>query len=426
MIDFYKEFGNLGYLANYSHHGFYKDGVFYKTAEHYYQASKFNDLEIKNKIINSSTPKEASMIGRDVNNKRIDNFKNYKLDVMFEAVYLKFSQNKDIRTKLIETRNQTIREMTVKESFWGVGPNLDGLNHMGKILEKVRYQVKNDLIDQIIANSYKKKVYIIGHKKPDFDSFFSAYLLSKILKSFNVDAIFAVRDEDFIDKKMINDWLDFKYEVVTDYSDKYFILVDHNNLDGIDKTHVLGAIDHHKITGEVSDLIEIEYASCALLIYDLFKSRYAFSFKEKKLIALSVLSDTEFLSSSRFSSEDKKLYDELDANIDVSQFKRKYLITTDFSMDINSNLFYDFKEYRVGRRIIKRSLIRSYSADKDKYYNLYVSAMKQYNVNLIIWCDYEKLVTYVRYNDIDIIYPYFTTSTNLIINYLVNEKYLKK
>ena len=52
--------------------------------------------------------------------------------------------------------------------------------------------------------------------------------------------------------------------------------------------------------------------------------------------------------------------------------------------------------------------------------------MKQYNVNLIIWCDYEKLVTYVRYNDIDIIYPYFTTSTNLIINYLVNEKYLKK
>ena len=283
-----------------------------------------------------------------------------------------------------------------------------------------------DAFDQIIANSYKKKVYIIGHKKPDFDSFFSAYLLSKILKSFNVDAIFAVRDEDFIDKKMINDWLDFKYEVVTDYSDKYFILVDHNNLDGIDKTHVLGAIDHHKITGEVSDLIEIEYASCALLIYDLFKSRYAFSFKEKKLIALSVLSDTEFLSSSRFSSEDKKLYDELDANIDVSQFKRKYLITTDFSMDINSNLFYDFKEYRVGRRIIKRSLIRSYSADKDKYYNLYVSAMKQYNVNLIIWCDYEKLVTYVRYNDIDIIYPYFTTSTNLIINYLVNEKYLKK
>ena len=47
MIDFYKEFGNLGYLANYSHHGFYKDGIFYKTAEHYYQASKFNDLEIK-------------------------------------------------------------------------------------------------------------------------------------------------------------------------------------------------------------------------------------------------------------------------------------------------------------------------------------------------------------------------------------------
>ena len=54
-VEFYKEFGNLGYLANYSHHGFYKDGVFYKTAEHYYQASKFNDLEIKYVITDHTT-----------------------------------------------------------------------------------------------------------------------------------------------------------------------------------------------------------------------------------------------------------------------------------------------------------------------------------------------------------------------------------
>ena len=39
-VDFYKEFGELGYLAIYSNHGFYEDGVFYKTVEHYYQAKK--------------------------------------------------------------------------------------------------------------------------------------------------------------------------------------------------------------------------------------------------------------------------------------------------------------------------------------------------------------------------------------------------
>ena len=58
-IDFYKEHGPLGYLANYSNHGFIKDGVYYKTAEHYYQASKFDDEAIRKKIINAETTKEA-------------------------------------------------------------------------------------------------------------------------------------------------------------------------------------------------------------------------------------------------------------------------------------------------------------------------------------------------------------------------------
>ena len=134
-VDFYKEHGTLGYLANYSNHGFIKDGVYYKTAKHYYQASKFDDETIRKKIINAETPKEASIIGRDRNNIRKKNCRTKKLDDMYTAVYLKFSQNKDIRSKLIETRNQEIREMTTKESYWGIGPNFDGINHIGKILK---------------------------------------------------------------------------------------------------------------------------------------------------------------------------------------------------------------------------------------------------------------------------------------------------
>ncbi len=58
-IDFYKEFGPLGYLANYSNHGFTKDGTYYKTAEHFYQASKFDNKKVIDKIINCETQKEA-------------------------------------------------------------------------------------------------------------------------------------------------------------------------------------------------------------------------------------------------------------------------------------------------------------------------------------------------------------------------------
>ena len=308
-VDFYKEFGDLGYLANYSEHGFFKDGIYYKTVEHYYQSKKFNDKELVNKVIRSETPKEASNIGRDRDNKRKDNFKRIKLDVMHEGVLEKFRQNRDIRAKLIETRNDEIREMTVKESYWGVGPDKNGANHIGKILMEVRDEVKEEVLNDIINSCRDKKVYVIGHHNPDPDSVFSAYILTNILKSMGIDSVFSVRDDNYIDKELIDDYLEDKPIVIDNYDDKYFILVDHNNLDGISKDKVIGSIDHHIITGEVDNLIEIEYASCCLLIYDLFKDKYEFSIKERQLIGLSVLSDTDYLVSSRFGLEDKKLYD---------------------------------------------------------------------------------------------------------------------
>ena len=168
-LDFYKEFGELGYLANYSNHGFKKDGVYYKTVEHYYQSKKFDNKELIEKIINCDTPKEASNIGRDRNNKRIDNFTDIKLDVMYEGVLEKFKQNSDIRTKLIETGNEEIREMTTKENYWGIGPNLDGENHIGKILMKVRDELRNDLLEEIIKEhpeiKYERKGFPnVGHR----------------------------------------------------------------------------------------------------------------------------------------------------------------------------------------------------------------------------------------------------------------------
>ena len=425
-IDFYKEHGPLGYLANYSNHGFTKDGVYYKTAEHYYQASKFDDEEIRKKIICSKTPKEASNIGRDRNNIRKKNCRNKKLDDMYEAVYLKFSQNKDIRSKLIETRNEEIREMTTKESYWGIGPDLDGLNNIGKILMRVRKKIKNDLIKEIINNCKNKKIYIIGHHKPDADSVISAYLLTNILKSMKIDAVFSLRDKDIIDKELIKSYLNEEYEIVNDYNDKQFVLVDHNNLDGIPKENVIASFDHHRITGEVDDLIEIEYASTALLIYDLFKSKYNFSNKEKELIALSVLSDTEYLTSQRFTKEDRKLYDELNVNLNVEELKNKFFKTTNFNNSINVNLHEDYKEYDYNNQKINRSLIKSYSSDKDKHYDEYTNSMKSNIINLLIWCDYEKLVTYLNYNGVNLTYPTFTTSTYLILDYLEKQKYLKK
>ena len=104
-IYFYKQFGPLGYLATYSEHGFYKDGVYWKTSEHYYQAQKFDDDKVREMIINADTPKIASNIGRDKQFRLREDWEEVKQDIMYDAVYYKFKAHQDICKKLLDTFN---------------------------------------------------------------------------------------------------------------------------------------------------------------------------------------------------------------------------------------------------------------------------------------------------------------------------------
>ena len=421
MIEFYKEFGELGYLANYSNHGFTKNGIFYKTVEHYYQSEKFNDPEIKNKIINADTPKEASNIGRDRNLKRIDDFKSIKNQVMFDGILEKFRQNRDIAYKLIETRNKKIAEATIDEYYWGIGKDKSGKNVIGDILVRVRERIKEEILDSIISKCKNKEIYVLGHKNPDADSIISSYILSNVLKWLGANAQFAVLSEDYnyckSDIKLITDYVKVKPVIVDDVNNKLFVLVDHNNLEGLSSENVLGAIDHHIITGEVYDTLEIEYASTCLLIYDLFKDKYEFSDDEKELIALSVLADTDYLCSSRFTEEDKKLFDELNFKLDVSDLQKKYFLVNDMNLSIEDNLKVNYKEYDKITKI-KRSLIYTYTDDYKNNISKYVEYLRDKNEWLLIWCDFESKNTYVYFKGEIYEVGKLITSTNLIFKYL--------
>ena len=421
MIEFYKEFGELGYLANYSNHGFTKNGVFYKTVEHYYQSEKFSDPEIKKRIIDADTPKEASNIGRDRSNIRIPNFKEVKNQVMFDGILEKFRQHRDIAYKLIETRNRGIAEATVDEYYWGIGKDKSGKNVIGDILVKVRERIKEEILDSIISKCIDKEVYVLGHKNPDADSIISSYILSNVLKGLGANAQFAVLSEDYdyckSDIKLITDYVKVKPVIVDDIKDKLFVLVDHNNLEGLSKDNVLGAIDHHIITGEVYDTLEIEYASTGLLIYDLFKDKYEFSDNEKELIALSVLADTDYLCSSRFTNEDKKLFDELEFKLDVNELQKKYFLVNDMNLSIEDNLRVNYKEYDKSNKVY-RSLIYTYTNEYKEYFNKYVEYLRDKNDWLLIWCDFEGKNTYVYFKGEIYEVGKLVTSTNLIFKYL--------
>ena len=419
MVEFYKEFGDLGYLANYSNHSFVVDGVLYKTVEHYYQAMKYDDLDIRERIIKAETPKEASNIGRDRNNKRIDNFKSIKNKVMYKGILEKFRQNRDIAYKLIETRNSLIGEATIDEYYWGLGKDKSGKNNIGKILVKVRKQIKKEILNNILRKAKKEDaVYIIGHHNPDADSVFSSYLLSKILSKLGINAKFAFLDDYKVttnDEKLIRDYLEEK-PVIVDRNNK-FIFVDHNDLQGIDKGNVIGAIDHHIITGEVYDTLEIEYTSTGLLIYDLFKDCYHFTKKDKELIALTVLTDSEYLCSSRYREEDKKLFMTLEFKKNIKRLQKKYFVISDFTKRIESVIKDNYKEYNYNNVLIRRTMISSYTKEYKEYFEKYLEYTKENNY-LLIWCDYESKKTYINFQDEFIELDYILTSTNLILKML--------
>lgn len=429
-VDFYKEFGDLGYLANYSNHEFYEDGVFYKTAEHYYQAHKFDNPEVQKLIIDAKTPKEASNIGRDRKYIRRSDIDSVKNQIMYHGVYLKFYQNKDIMYRLIETRRKPIREMTTKEYYWGVGPDLSGENHMGKILVQVREALKKQLLEKILSKAKEQDmVYVIGHKRPDIDSIFSSYLLSNVLNHLGINSRPCILNNGYEvvenDKAMLKDYKTFDLEVLdsTNYS---FILVDHNHLDGLDKENVIGAIDHHMHTNEVDNVLEMEYASTGLLIYDLFKDVYPFSKEEKELIGLTVLTDTEYLTSSRFSEEDELLYDELGLELDVSSLQKKYFKISDFS-DFDQLLYSDYKEYDFEGEHINRSIIKSYTDEFNSYFETVKEHIKnKKGIWLVIWNNYESRETFAIFKGEVYRLDFFTTSTNLVLKYLKESKDVKK
>lgn len=143
-IYFYKQYGELGYLANYSDHGFELDGKYWPTVEHYYQAQKFESEELKEKIRNAETPKIASAIGRDRNNKLKDNWEEIKRDIMLVGVLAKFRAHPDILKKLLDTGEEEIVENTDIDYYWGCGTNKTGRNEFGKILVKAREILKKE------------------------------------------------------------------------------------------------------------------------------------------------------------------------------------------------------------------------------------------------------------------------------------------
>ena len=62
---------------------------------------------------------------------------------MTRALYTKVQMYEDVRNALLETRDNLIIETSQYDYFWGIGRDLRGHNHLGKIWMKIRDKINN-------------------------------------------------------------------------------------------------------------------------------------------------------------------------------------------------------------------------------------------------------------------------------------------
>ncbi|WP_281636899.1 NADAR family protein [Flavobacterium marginilacus] len=135
---------------------FVAEGITYKTAEHWMMAKKaelFNDQEILEKIIQANSPAEAKKLGREVRNYVDSLWLENRYEIVKQGNFHKFSQNKDLKEFLINTKERILVEASPVDSIWGIGMATDhkdinnpekwiGLNLLGFALMEVRYELK--------------------------------------------------------------------------------------------------------------------------------------------------------------------------------------------------------------------------------------------------------------------------------------------
>lgn len=130
---------------NFSSFSVLVDGVKYATVEHAYQAYKFIGVapEIAKEITECYSAHEAQKIAYGNRDKQRSDWEDIKLEFMEKLLRLKLEQNPYVKKKLLQTGNYLICEDSPKDSFWGIGPNRDGRNELGKLWMKLRSELRN-------------------------------------------------------------------------------------------------------------------------------------------------------------------------------------------------------------------------------------------------------------------------------------------
>lgn len=131
--------GQYFFLSNFYSVPVTFDGITYQNTEAAFQAQKTPDISERKKFADLN-PSEAKRKGRHVFLR--SDWEEVKYDIMYEVCKAKFEQNPDLAQQLLDTGDEELIEgNTWGDKTWGMVDG-KGKNYLGKILMKVRDELR--------------------------------------------------------------------------------------------------------------------------------------------------------------------------------------------------------------------------------------------------------------------------------------------
>ncbi|GHP00830.1 N-glycosidase YbiA [Reticulibacter mediterranei] len=138
LVLFYDVNGTYGAFSNLAPYPIEQDGVWWPTVEHHFQAQKFHEPSLRERIRQLPFAEQAAVMGRSRHFLLRPDWEDVKYEIMRRALYCKFTTHAPIRELLIETGEALIIEDARDDYCWGCGRDGSGRNMLGLLLMELR------------------------------------------------------------------------------------------------------------------------------------------------------------------------------------------------------------------------------------------------------------------------------------------------